>query len=116
MQQSSESNSSKRPEAMVEANVVKEEEVSGFVLSFSTIRSKDDWILDSECTHHMTPNRDFVFTYEAIDGGVLLLGNNAPCKIIGIGSIKTKMYDGVVRTLTEVRHVDNMQFIHEFTL
>ena len=31
--------------------------------------------------------------------------NDAPCKIIGIGSIKIKMYDSIVRTLTEVRHV-----------
>ena len=33
------------------------------------------------------------------------MGNDAPCKIIGIGSVKIKMHNGVVRTLTEVRHL-----------
>ena len=47
----------------------------------------------------MTPNREFFSSYEAIDGAVVLLGNNAPCKIIMTWSIKIKMYDGVMRTL-----------------
>ena len=33
------------------------------------------------------------------------MGNDVPCKIIRNGSVKIKMYDGVVRTLTKVRHV-----------
>ena len=37
------------------------------------------------------------------------MGNDAPCKIVGIGSVKIKMYDGVVRTLTEVRHVPELK-------
>ena len=41
-QQSLESNSSKRLDGMVAANVAKEKEVSEFVLSVSTVRSKDD--------------------------------------------------------------------------
>ena len=37
------------------------------------------------------------------------MGNDAPCKIVVIGSIKIKMHDGVVKTLTEVRHVRNLK-------
>ena len=33
------------------------------------------------------------------------MGNNASCKIVGIGSIKIKMFNGIVRMLTKVRHV-----------
>ena len=33
------------------------------------------------------------------------MGNNSFCKLVGIGSIQIKMHDGIVRTLTEVRHV-----------
>ena len=33
------------------------------------------------------------------------MGNNATCKTVGIRSIRIKMYDGIVRTLTDVRHV-----------
>ena len=33
------------------------------------------------------------------------MGNNASCRITGVGTIKVKMFDGVVRTLSDVRHV-----------
>jgi len=33
------------------------------------------------------------------------MGNNVPCKSVGIGYVKIKMHDGVVRTLTEVCQV-----------
>ncbi|KAG8498724.1 hypothetical protein CXB51_005090 [Gossypium anomalum] len=32
---------------------------------------------------------------------VFLMGNNASCKIAGVGTIKVKMFDGVVRTLSD---------------
>ena len=33
------------------------------------------------------------------------MGNNHPFKIVGIGLVRIKTYDGVVRTLVRVRHV-----------
>ncbi|XP_073111292.1 uncharacterized mitochondrial protein AtMg00300-like [Elaeis guineensis] len=57
----------------------------------------------------MCPYRDWFYTYEQIDGGVVLMGNNASCKTVGIGSIRIKMHDGIVRTLTQVRHVPDLK-------
>ena len=37
------------------------------------------------------------------------MGNNVTCKTVGIGSIRIKMYDGIVRTLTDVRHVPELR-------
>jgi hypothetical protein len=37
------------------------------------------------------------------------MGNDATCTIIGIKTIKIKMFDGVVRTLGEVRHVPDVK-------
>ena len=37
------------------------------------------------------------------------MGDDSPCQIIGIGSIQIKMHDGIVRTLTDVRHIPNMR-------
>ena len=37
------------------------------------------------------------------------MGNNAPCKIVGIGTVRIKMFDGVVRTLSDVRHVPDLK-------
>jgi len=33
------------------------------------------------------------------------MGNNAAYDVVGIGTIRIKMHDGIVRTLTNVRHV-----------
>ena len=37
------------------------------------------------------------------------MGNNAPRKIVGIGTVRIKMFDGVVRTLGDVRHVPDLK-------
>ena len=37
------------------------------------------------------------------------MGNNATCLVIGIGTVKIKMFDGVVRVLSNVRHVPDLR-------
>ncbi|KAG8501790.1 hypothetical protein CXB51_004790 [Gossypium anomalum] len=94
----------KQPENSGEADVV-EDYSDGELLVASVNDSKvsEEWILDSGCTFHMSPNRDWFTTYETVSEGVVLMGNNASCKIAGVGTIKVKMFDGVVRTLSDVR-------------
>ena len=53
----------------------------------------------------MCSHRHWFVTYEKKSGGNILMGNNVPCKSVGIGYVKIKMHDGVVRTLTEVCQV-----------
>uniref|UniRef100_A0A2N9ID98 CCHC-type domain-containing protein n=1 Tax=Fagus sylvatica TaxID=28930 RepID=A0A2N9ID98_FAGSY len=48
-------------------------------------------------------------TYRSINCGSVRMGNDAACTIIGMGTIKIKMSDGVVRTLEEVRHIPDMR-------
>ena len=38
----------------------------------------------------------------------MLMGDSTPRKIVGIGSIQIKISDGVIRTLTNVRHIPTM--------
>ncbi|KAG8480706.1 hypothetical protein CXB51_025391 [Gossypium anomalum] len=82
---------------------------SNRVASVNDSKVSEEWILDSGCTFHMSPNRDWFTTYETISEGVVLMGNNASCKIAGVGTIKVKMFDGVVRTLSDVRHVPELK-------
>ena len=35
----------------------------------------------------------------------MLMGNSQSCKIEGIGTILMKMFDGIVRTLDDVRYI-----------
>ena len=77
----------------VEALVVSEED------------SQKEWILDLGCPFHMYPNKGWFENYKQIDGGTVLLGNNKSCKVIGIGSLRIKMHNGIERVLEDVRHV-----------
>ncbi|KAG8472622.1 hypothetical protein CXB51_034312 [Gossypium anomalum] len=74
----------KQPENSGEADVV-EDYSDGELLVASVNDSKvsEEWILDSGCTFHMSPNRDWFTTYETVSEGVVLMGNNASCKIAG---------------------------------
>ncbi|GJU24648.1 transposable element [Tanacetum coccineum] len=67
------------------------------------------WIMDFACSFNMSPNRDWFMTYEEFDGGHVFMGNDSPCKVVGIGTIRINMHDGVVRTLTDVRHVPDIK-------
>lgn len=76
------------------------------MLSISSgMDSSNDWILDSDCSYHICPYRDWFVIYTSLDGGNVLMGNHIACKIIGIRTVKIRMFDGVVKILTDVRHV-----------
>ena len=90
--------------SVAEVNFVSDD----MVLSVSIGCSGDTQVLDSACSYHMIPRRDWFTTYRSISGEVLM-GNNMTCKVLGIGTVRIKMYDGVVRTLSNVRHVPDLR-------
>jgi hypothetical protein len=80
------------------------------VLSISNASHHDQhWLLDSGASNHMCLHKHWFSTYQPIDDGVVFMGNDISCKIVGIGSIRIKMYDGSIRTLTDVRHVPELR-------
>jgi hypothetical protein len=94
------------------AGVIKENSKGSdlvFTISTSNDRSNDKWVLDTACKFHMSHKRDWFTTYDSVNGGSVLMGNNVACKIIGIGTIKIRMHDGIVRTLTNVRHIPDLK-------
>ena len=54
-------------------------------------------------------NKDWFDIYRLVNSGSVLMGNDASCKVIGIGNIRIKMFDGVVRTLCDVMHVPDLR-------
>ena len=106
----SENQREKQPVKSGEGDVV-EDFSDGKILVASNDSQKacEEWILDSGCTYHMCPNRDWFSTYESVSKGVILMGNNASCKIVGVETIKIRMFDGIVRTLGDVRHVPDLK-------
>lgn len=57
------------------------------------------WILDFGCFYHACPVHEWFSTYEHVDDEIVLLGDNARLNVIGIGIVKFKVSDGVVRML-----------------
>ncbi|KAH9649101.1 hypothetical protein KPL70_025857 [Citrus sinensis] len=93
-----------------DAAVVEEEgyESAGVcVATESTDRGK--WVLDSGCTFHMCPYKNYLTEYHDLDGGRVMMSNNAMCKIIGIGNIRLKLHDGTIRELKQVRFVPELK-------
>ncbi|KAL8142902.1 hypothetical protein V2J09_015934 [Rumex salicifolius] len=66
---------------------------------------RDSWILDIGYSFHMTPYREWFETYKAENLGSVSLGDDKTCGIMEIRQIKVLMHDGIIRTLTEVRHI-----------
>ena len=69
----------------------------------------EEWLLDSGASHHVCPHKEWFSSYQTVNDGCVLLGDNSPCKTLGFGNIKIKMFDGVIRTLTDVRHVPELK-------
>ncbi|KAG8503541.1 hypothetical protein CXB51_001510 [Gossypium anomalum] len=95
----------KQPEKSDETDVAEDYSDGEILVAFvNNSKLNEEWILDSGCTFHMSLNRDWFTTYETVSEGVVFMGNDVLCKITGVGTIKVKMFDGVVRTLSDVRH------------
>ena len=43
--------------------------------------------------------------YKPYNGSMVQMGNDATCPVIGIDTVKIKMFDGIVRVFSNVRHV-----------
>jgi hypothetical protein len=80
------------------------------LITFAGCASNDSiWILDFAFSYHVCINRALFSIYEPVqNGGTVQMGDNSPCEVIGMGTMQIKMFDGVIHTLTEVRHVSSM--------
>lgn len=69
----------------------------------------DKWILDTGCSYHMCPMREWFDTYKPCNGGIIQMANGAISSIIGTGAITIKMFDGTAKTLENVSHALDMK-------
>ena len=78
------------------------------MLTVSTKDSKEEWVMDSGCSFHITPNKDVLFDLEEFEGGRVLMANNTHCDVKGIGKIRIVRPDGTVVVLKDVRYMPTM--------
>ena len=66
--------------------------------------SQRDWILDTGSANHLCFRREYFDTFQEVQGFVTW-GDGTRCRVMGIGTVKIKMFDGAVRTLGDVVYV-----------
>ena len=76
------------------------ESTEPLILSVSTQDTKDEWVMDSGCSFHITPDKSFLFDLEEFKGGKVLMANNTHSNVQGIGKIKILNPDGSLVILT----------------
>ena len=96
-------------ESKGEVEVTQDGYESSEVLVVSTCESERNWILDSGCSFHMTPNRNWFECFKEIKGGQVILGNNKSCDVFRKGTVRTKMHDGIERLLQQVRYIPSLK-------
>ena len=66
-------------------------------------------MIDTEATYHVCPNRDWFSIFEKLDGCSVVMSDNHPCHMEGIGIVLVKMFDGMVQELKDVRYVPQLK-------
>ncbi|VFQ61495.1 unnamed protein product [Cuscuta campestris] len=72
--------------------------------------SGNDWVLDSACVSHMCSRKEH---FEKLQEGmtkILRLADNSTVAVMGVGVVKMKMFDGVVRTLGNMAYVPKLRW------
>src|ERR1044072_7065645 len=94
------------------ANVVQSTETRSSeddMLCVSSTKCTEAWILDSGCSYHMTPHREWFHSFKEGDFGFVFLGDDKHWAITGMGQVKVALEEGGVRTLGEVRYVPELR-------
>ena len=79
------------------------------LVGHQTIVSFDEWILDSSCTYHMCPHKEWFFKFEEVNGGIVYMGSGDVSCITSMGSIRLRNHDGSIRFLKNVRYVPKLK-------
>ncbi|CAA2984319.1 Hypothetical predicted protein, partial [Olea europaea subsp. europaea] len=62
------------------------------VVSDVKSRPDEEWILDSACSHHICFNQNFFQTYETVQQGGVVMGNNQSYRIVGTGQVRFRLW------------------------
>jgi hypothetical protein len=90
-----------------EANVTGDMLQDALILSIDNI--SESWVVDLGAPFHATTDRKHFLDYVKGDFGQVHLGDEAPCKIVGMRKVKIKQRNGNQWFLKEVRHVPDLR-------
>ncbi|KAH9696084.1 hypothetical protein KPL71_023037 [Citrus sinensis] len=90
------------------ANMARKDKDSDYSLSITPaayVASSSEWILNTGATYHLCPIKEWFTDFRNLESSAVVMGNDQPCCTMGIGTIRLKIFDGMVRELKEVRFV-----------
>lgn len=64
--------------------------------------------MDSDCSFHLTNKNSWYFTFKESNNAILI-DDNTHFKVAGIGTIRIRMSDEAMRTLSDVKYVPDMK-------
>ena len=67
-------------------------------------KSAYSWILDSECSFYMCQYKEWFDIYKKCDVSTIPIRNDSSFKLIGIGTIKVRILDGVTRASSNIKY------------
>ncbi|KAH9648691.1 hypothetical protein KPL70_025696 [Citrus sinensis] len=96
----------------VVANMTHVDGDSDYSLSITStpyVARSSEWILDTRATYHLCPIKEWLTDFCNLESSAVVMGNDQPCRTMGIRIIRLKMFDGMVRELKEVRYVTTLK-------
>jgi len=61
-------------------------------------------MLDTRATYHVCLYKDRFSSFEGLDGCSVVMDDDRPYNMKGIGTVQIRMFDGIVRKLKKVRY------------
>ncbi|WVY90035.1 hypothetical protein V8G54_035549 [Vigna mungo] len=98
-----------RPQETADVAEASEGYESAGVLVASSEDPQRSWVMDSGCSYHMCPVKEFFENLDQKEHGNVLLGNNKACRVQGVGSVRLKMFDNREMVLQAVRYVPELK-------
>lgn len=83
------------------ASVALEEYDSSNVLPISTTKSEGEWVMDSSCSFHMCPTKEWFLSLEEKETRTVHLGTNYEWSTKDIRTVRFLLSDGTSKTLNE---------------
>lgn len=65
----------------------------------------ESWLIDLGVSFHMKPHKDWFETYHEGHYGKVFLGDSYHYDVVGRGTIRVRMEDGILQTISNVSHV-----------
>ena len=67
-----------------------------------------EWVLDMDSTYYICPRRELFASFEELDCGLVFMGDDHTCRLVGKGTVRIRMYDRTLRQLKEMSYVPRM--------